>query len=474
MIATLAYVANWRFYASGQSYAQLFSAPSPVLHFWSLAIEEQFYVVFPLIVAVVDVGDRAHDRTPAPASVGCAARPPASSRRSSRAACSTRATDRRACTTAPTPRGRAARGRTARGDPRRPTSRSGRPASRRVRALAAVGGLRRARGDGLVVGDGRPERGVAVPRRLRRARGARRDRDRGRCASRGRSHARSRGARWPRSASSPTACTCSTGRSTCGSRPSAPGCAAAPLLALRVTLTDHARDRVVRVPRTADPARHAFAADSPAARAQPRVLGADRAPAHRGGDRHRVAVGHHVGARPDRRVRAVERAGEHDADQRAQAGATAQAGDRNRCTGGSPRTVRCASSSWATPWGRRSGAASSCGPTRPDARRSRTTRSYFCSLGRKLPRQLPLGEVVDPAIACARTGISVGRRRSHTFDPDVVIVQYSVWEGEARKLPNGRSRTARRSRRWMLAARRVPGRGRHALGARRARAVARR
>ena len=53
VIATMTYVANWRFYATGQSYAQLFSAPSPVLHFWSLAIEEQFYLVFPLIVALI-------------------------------------------------------------------------------------------------------------------------------------------------------------------------------------------------------------------------------------------------------------------------------------------------------------------------------------------------------------------------------------------------------------------------------------
>ena len=53
MLASLFYVANWRFIVTQQSYAQLFAAPSPVLHFWSLAIEEQFYLVFPLVVAGV-------------------------------------------------------------------------------------------------------------------------------------------------------------------------------------------------------------------------------------------------------------------------------------------------------------------------------------------------------------------------------------------------------------------------------------
>lgn len=52
-IATLGYVANWRFIYSGQSYFQQFSQASPVRHAWSLAIEEQFYVVWPLLFAII-------------------------------------------------------------------------------------------------------------------------------------------------------------------------------------------------------------------------------------------------------------------------------------------------------------------------------------------------------------------------------------------------------------------------------------
>ena len=51
VLAALGYVANWRFVFAEQSYAELFSNPSPVLHFWSLAIEEQYYMLFPLLVA---------------------------------------------------------------------------------------------------------------------------------------------------------------------------------------------------------------------------------------------------------------------------------------------------------------------------------------------------------------------------------------------------------------------------------------
>ncbi|MEX1217448.1 MAG: acyltransferase family protein [Acidimicrobiales bacterium] len=59
MISSLAYVANWRLWSAGVSYGSLFSDPSPFQHFWSLAIEEQFYVLFPLIVlGVTRLGGR--------------------------------------------------------------------------------------------------------------------------------------------------------------------------------------------------------------------------------------------------------------------------------------------------------------------------------------------------------------------------------------------------------------------------------
>ncbi len=48
-LSTLAYVANWRFIFSGQNYFVHFGPPSPVLHTWSLAVEEQFYLFWPAV-----------------------------------------------------------------------------------------------------------------------------------------------------------------------------------------------------------------------------------------------------------------------------------------------------------------------------------------------------------------------------------------------------------------------------------------
>jgi peptidoglycan/LPS O-acetylase OafA/YrhL len=55
MLATVGYVANWWFIADGAQYGDLFAQPSPLRHMWSLAIEEQFYLVLPLLVIVLGV-----------------------------------------------------------------------------------------------------------------------------------------------------------------------------------------------------------------------------------------------------------------------------------------------------------------------------------------------------------------------------------------------------------------------------------
>ena len=52
-LATLGYVANWRAIFTGNGYWDVFAAPSPLEHTWSLAIEEQFYLVWPLAVLTI-------------------------------------------------------------------------------------------------------------------------------------------------------------------------------------------------------------------------------------------------------------------------------------------------------------------------------------------------------------------------------------------------------------------------------------
>ena len=52
-LSTLGYAANWRFIVSGQGYFDHFGPQSPLLHTWSVSVEEQFYLVWPLLLLLV-------------------------------------------------------------------------------------------------------------------------------------------------------------------------------------------------------------------------------------------------------------------------------------------------------------------------------------------------------------------------------------------------------------------------------------
>ena len=49
-ISSVFYFANWRFISSGGGYFEQFGSLSPLRHLWSLAIEEQWYLIWPLVV----------------------------------------------------------------------------------------------------------------------------------------------------------------------------------------------------------------------------------------------------------------------------------------------------------------------------------------------------------------------------------------------------------------------------------------
>jgi peptidoglycan/LPS O-acetylase OafA/YrhL len=53
LIAASTYISNFLFAHWKNDYQNLDSTPSPFIHFWSLAVEEQFYIFWPILILVL-------------------------------------------------------------------------------------------------------------------------------------------------------------------------------------------------------------------------------------------------------------------------------------------------------------------------------------------------------------------------------------------------------------------------------------
>ncbi|HET6166130.1 MAG TPA: acyltransferase family protein [Marmoricola sp.] len=68
--AAVGYVVNWLLARDAVDYLAAENAPSPVQHFWSLSVEEQFYFVWPILILALGLLARATRRRPLPVVLG--------------------------------------------------------------------------------------------------------------------------------------------------------------------------------------------------------------------------------------------------------------------------------------------------------------------------------------------------------------------------------------------------------------------